>query len=172
MRAAKALGIASLIAALDKSRRRAWRAGQGIRGFEYALLRNPDKRPSSVPSGWGARCSSLDPIFVAAGAIAVHQGLPEHVVGGTLCWAVFVPVLQSQGVITGSSYRDIVQWTLWGGARLHGHFGSRFLAFQWRTALRAVTDLVDVRRAQGGCAERSGQTGNAQQSFSAGNSSR
>ena len=61
--------------------------------------------------------------------------------GGTLCWAVFVPILQAQGVITGTGYRTIVQWTLWGGVACMVTSGLLSFAMQWRSVLRAFTGL-------------------------------
>ncbi|MBV8837953.1 MAG: OPT/YSL family transporter, partial [Alphaproteobacteria bacterium] len=62
-------------------------------------------------------------------------------ISGTLCWAVVVPVLQAQGVITGAGFAPIVQWTLWFGASCMVAAGLLSFALSWRTALRAFHDL-------------------------------
>jgi hypothetical protein len=54
---------------------------------------------------------------------------------------IFVPVLQHQGVIAGSGYGALVQWTLWGGVACMVSSSLLAFALQWRTALRAFTDL-------------------------------
>jgi uncharacterized oligopeptide transporter (OPT) family protein len=58
-------------------------------------------------------------------------------VGGTLCWAVFVPILQHADIITGSGFRDVVQWTLWFGASCMVSSGILGFILQWRVALQA-----------------------------------
>ena len=159
MRAAKALGIAGLLAALDKF----WADGFALLAKELAKLANSPawlnamkllpKFSSSVllkklnelylGPAWMTRTVlfSWDPVFVAAGAITGFRVCASMLAGGTFCWAVFVPILQSKGIITGTAYRDIVQWTLWGGTACMVTSGLVSFAFQWRTALRAVTNL-------------------------------
>ena len=82
-----------------------------------------------------------DPIFLAAGALTGLRVSASMMLGGTLCWAVFVPILQHQGVIAGTGYRDIVQWTLWGGVACMVTSGLLSFALQWRSALRAFGNL-------------------------------
>jgi uncharacterized oligopeptide transporter (OPT) family protein len=60
---------------------------------------------------------------------------------GTLCWAVFVPILQSNGVITGAGFSIIVQRTLWFGAPCMVAAGLLSFGLNWRTALRAFRDV-------------------------------
>src|SRR5205085_10221351 len=62
-------------------------------------------------------------------------------VSGTLCWAVAVPVLQTNGVIEGAGFANIVQWTLWFGASCMVAAGLMSFALSWRTALSAFQDL-------------------------------
>src|SRR6266511_4568855 len=54
---------------------------------------------------------------------------------------VFAPVLQHRGLIEGSGYGTIVQWTLWGGVACMVSSSLLSFALQWRTALRAFADL-------------------------------
>ena len=66
--------------------------------------------------------------------------------GGTLCWAVFVPILQYHGVIPleldpDTAWRVVVQWTLWGGVACMVTSGLLSVAFQWRSVLRAFGSL-------------------------------
>ena len=76
---------------------------------------------------FGSHCKSwsdrtvmfaLDPMLLAAGALTGMRVSFSMFLGGTLCWVVFVPVMQSQGIIPPSplDYRDIIQWPLWGGS--------------------------------------------------------
>ena len=42
-----------------------------------------------------------DPVFLGAGALMGIRAASSIFFGGTLCWAVFVPIMQAQGVIVG-----------------------------------------------------------------------
>ena len=80
----------------------------------------------------------------------VHRGRRHHrparragacCSGSITAWMIFVPVLQHQGVIEGSGYGTLVQWTLWGGVACMVTSSLLSFALQWRTALRAFADL-------------------------------
>ena len=121
LRAAKALGLAGLIAAIDKF----WAEGlstisASLEPFSSeALLISLQKwLLGSHYAAWSGRTVifSWDFIFVAAGAIIGMRVCATMLVSGSLCWAVVVPVLQAKGVIEGAGFAAIVQWTLWFGA--------------------------------------------------------
>src|SRR5690606_23248143 len=121
LRAAKALGLAGLIAAVDK----VWSEGLSSispsleRLSSGALLTHLQKwLLGSHYQAWSDRTVvfSWDFIFLAAGAITGMRVCATMLVSGTLCWAVVVPVLQNEGVIEGAGFAAIVQWTLWFGA--------------------------------------------------------
>ena len=82
-----------------------------------------------------------DPIFIGAGVLMGLRPAASILLGGTLCWCVFVPYMQAAGVITGTGYRDIVQWTLWGGVSCMVASGLLAFALQWRTMGRALRGL-------------------------------
>ncbi|MCX6944638.1 MAG: OPT/YSL family transporter, partial [Opitutales bacterium] len=82
-----------------------------------------------------------DPIFIAAGALMGIRAAASIFLGGTLCWAVFVPLMQAQGVITGTGYRSVVQWTLWGGVSCMVVSGLLAFFMQWRAIARAFRGL-------------------------------
>jgi uncharacterized oligopeptide transporter (OPT) family protein len=82
-----------------------------------------------------------DPIFIAAGTLMGIRPAASILLGGTLCWAVFVPVMQAHGVITGTSYRNIVQWTLWGGVSCMVVSGLLAFFMQWRAIAKAFRGL-------------------------------
>jgi len=65
-------------------------------------------------------------------------------ISGTLCWGVFVPILQQQGVNTGGGFRDIVQWTLWGGTACMVTGGILSFALQWKSIVRALGSLGNI----------------------------
>ena len=149
MRAAKALGIAGLIAALDNF----WHDGLAVLdGFlmkSYHLVTNFNLFSSDTliikfnalvfGPAWVGRTVmfSWEPIFIAAGAITGLRVCVSMLISGTLCWAVFVPVMQDAGVITGSGFRDVVQWTLWGGTSCMVAGGLLNFVLQWRIAVQA-----------------------------------
>ena len=146
LRAAKALGLAGVIAAIDKF----WAEGlQAVspsleRFSSGALLTELQKwLLGSQYEAWAGRTVvfSWDFIFLAAGAITGMRVCATMFVSGTLCWAVVVPILQSNGVIEGTGFAAIVQWTLWFGASCMVTSGLLSFALSWRTALSAFHDL-------------------------------
>ena len=146
LRAAKALGLAGLIAAIDK----VWAEGLSAispsleRFSSGALLTDLQKwLLGSHYEAWAGRTVvfSWDFIFLAAGAITGMRVCATMFVSGTLCWAVVVPVLQANGVIEGAGFAAIVQWTLWFGASCMVAAGLLSFALSWRTALSAFRDL-------------------------------
>jgi uncharacterized oligopeptide transporter (OPT) family protein len=82
-----------------------------------------------------------DPIFIAAGAITGMRVCLSMLISGTLCWAIYVPILQSRGVFEGSGFRTVVQWTLWGGTACMVSSGLLNFLLQWKTSLRAFRHL-------------------------------
>jgi putative OPT family oligopeptide transporter len=147
LRAAKALGLAGLIAALDK----VWAEGLPAispslgRFSSAALLTDLQKwLLGSHYAAWAGRTVifSWDFIFVAAGAIVGMRVCATVLISGTLCWAVVVPILQGYGVIEGAGFAAIVQWTLWFGSSCMVAAGLVSFLMSWRTALRAFDDLA------------------------------
>jgi OPT family oligopeptide transporter len=146
LRAAKALGLAGVIAAIDK----VWAEGLSAispsleRFSSGALLTDLQKwLLGSHYEAWAGRTVvfSWDFIFLAAGAITGIRVCATMFVSGTLCWAVVVPILQSNGVIEVAGFASIVQWTLWFGASCMVASGLLSFALSWRTALSAFHDL-------------------------------
>jgi uncharacterized oligopeptide transporter (OPT) family protein len=146
LRAAKALGVAGLIAAIDKvwveglstisASLERFSSGAQLTGLQKWLL-------GSHYEAWSGRTVvfSWDFIFLAAGAITGMRVCATMFVSGTLCWAMVVPVLQTEGVIEVAGFTAIVQWTLWFGASCMVAAGLLSFALSWRTALSAFRDL-------------------------------
>src|SRR5262249_38213309 len=146
LRAAKALGLAGLVAAIDKiwaeglstvnASLERFSSGSLLMGLQKWLL-------GSHYEAWSGRTVifSWDFIFVAAGAITGMRVCATMFVSGTLCWAVVVPVLQAKGVIEGAGFAALVQWTLWFGASCMVAAGLLSFALTWRTGLSAFRDL-------------------------------
>lgn len=94
-----------------------------------------------------------DPIFLAGGALMGLRAGASMFLGGTLCWGVFVPILQGNGTIAGTGFREIVQWTLWGGVSCMVTSGLLAFFMQWRTILTALGSAGRMfRRKQAGVA--------------------
>jgi OPT family oligopeptide transporter len=152
MRAAKALGIAGVLAALSQF----WADGLKLisaRLEPFSISTWIDKLNSFVlGEAWMGRTVLFvwDPVFLAAGALTGLRVSASMLLGGTLCWAVFVPILQHQGIIAGSGYREIVNWTLWGGVACMVTSGLLSFALQWRSALRALGNLGTIFRSAEG----------------------
>jgi OPT family oligopeptide transporter len=146
LRAAKALAFAGLIAAIDKF----WAEGLSTvsasleRFSSGALLTGLQKwLLGSHYEAWSGRTVvfSWEFIFLAAGAIIGIRVCATIFVSGTLCWAVVVPLLQTNGIIQSAGFAAIVQWTLWFGASCMVTAGLLSFALSWRTALSAFRDL-------------------------------
>src|SRR5208282_3722035 len=87
-----------------------------------------------------------DIIFFAAGALTGLRTSASMLLGGTLCWAVFIPILQYQGIAPSDmdpkdAFKTLVQWSLWGGVSCMITSGLLSVVFQWRSALRALGSL-------------------------------
>ncbi len=102
LRSARALGIAGLLAALSKF----WTEGlvlisSSLANFQIgAWVTSLNK--AVVGTAWMGRTVmfSWEPLFIAAGAITGLRVCASMLVGGVLCWMVFVPVFLDQNVIT------------------------------------------------------------------------
>src|SRR2546425_6494076 len=89
---------------------------------------------------------SWEPMFIAAGAITGLHVCWSMLLGSITSWMIFAPVLQHRGIIEGSGYGSLVQWTLWGGVACMVTSSLLSFALQWRTALRAVADVGAMLR--------------------------
>jgi len=148
IRAARALGIAGVLAALDKFWLEGLPAlGGALKAPFLALLSTStwiDKfNLAVIGKAWIDRTVlfAWDPIFIAAGAIIGMRVCASILLGSVTCWMIFVPIMQDQGVITGAGFRDIVQWTLWGGTSCMVSSGILSFALQWKSAVRAFRGL-------------------------------
>jgi len=142
-RTARALGWAAVAAAMSQF----WSDGlhlisTRLEPFSLASLVTRFDQ-SAFGKLWMSRTVMFtwDPVFIAAGTIMGLRSAASMFLGGTLCWAVYVPALQSAGVIHGTSYRDLVQWTLWGGVSCMVVSGLLGVALQWRLAADALAGL-------------------------------
>jgi uncharacterized oligopeptide transporter (OPT) family protein len=142
-RSARALGLAGLIALVSKF----WADGLVIVNAKLAPFMistwTSAFNERVLGPAWMGRTVMLswEPMFFAAGAITGLRVSWSMLLGGVSAWMVFVPLLQHRGVIQGSGYATLVQWTLWGGVACMVASSLLSFALQWRTAARAFTDL-------------------------------
>jgi len=143
MRSARALGWAGLIAAAGKlwadglvlvsAKLAPWMIGTWIGTLNHRVF-GPAWMGRTVMLSW-------EPMFIAAGAITGLHVCWSMLLGSVTAWMIFAPLLQHRGVIEGAGYATIVQWTLWAGVACMVSSSLLSFAMQWRTALRAFTDL-------------------------------
>lgn len=90
---------------------------------------------------------SWEPMFIAAGAITGVRVCVSMLLGSVLCWMIFAPWLQTQGLVgPEGGYRAIVSWSLWAGTSCMVTSGILAFAMQWRSAVRAFSSLGDMFR--------------------------
>ena len=143
MRAARALGIAGILAAIDNFWHDGFAMIARLAPFSSEALVTKFNAVVFGPAWVGRTVMfSWEPIFIAAGAITGMRVCVTMLISGTLCWAVFVPLMQDAGVITGSGFRDVVQWTLWGGTSCMVAGGLLSFVLQWKSALRAFSGFA------------------------------
>ncbi len=143
MRAARALGIAGILAAANQF----WKDGMALIHPRLAPL-SIDAVVTKVNEvvlgkAWMDRTVLFewDPVFIAAGALTGMRASASMLLGGTLCWAVYVPIMQHYGIIADTGYKEVVKWTLWGGVSCMITSGLLSFGLQWRSALRAFGSL-------------------------------
>ncbi len=143
MRSARALGWAGALAVIGKF----WAEGLVLVNVKLAPLMINSwigaLNERVFGAVWMGRTVMLswEPMFIAAGAITGLRVGWSMLLGSITAWMIFVPLLQHRAVIEGSGYGTLVQWTLWGGVACMVTSSLLSFALQWRTALRAFTDL-------------------------------
>ncbi len=163
VRAAKALAVAGGLAALDNF----WAGGLAVVDKSMAAWFHIKTHLEVASSGklidkaqawllgqknyslWHGRTVlfSWDAIFVAAGAITGMRVCVSMLISGTLCWAVFVPILQHYGYISmRGGFRECVQWTLWGGTACMVSAGILSFFLQWRSIVNAFRSLAALAK--------------------------
>ncbi|MFI4888948.1 MAG: OPT family oligopeptide transporter [Steroidobacterales bacterium] len=147
---ARALTIAAIAAASSEF----WSDGLALvstRLAPFGLGAFIDRLNAAVLGpAWTTRTVAFvwDPVFIAGGVLMGLRAAASIFAGGVLCWCVFVPYLQGEGVITGHAYRDLIQWTVWGGVSCMVSSGLFTLALQWRSITRAFSSLGAMFRNQ------------------------
>jgi OPT family oligopeptide transporter len=145
MRAAKALGIAGVLAAIDNFWHDGFAAIARLAPFSSDTLVTKLNAVVFGPTWVGRTVMfSWEPIFIASGAIMGMRVCISILIGSIVCWMGFVPALQHAGLITGSGFRDCVQWSVWPGVSCMVAASLLNLILQWRISLRAFLDLGKI----------------------------
>jgi putative OPT family oligopeptide transporter len=157
MRSAKALGIAALIAGLHKF----WWEGlvrihSSLENLQLGTWFNRFNEwwdgawvkmtTGTVGTVWAGRTVliSLDPIFLAAGAITGLRVCASMMLGAVLCWMVYIPIVSANGLIERNSFSGNVQWSLWAGTACMVTSSLVSFALQWRSIVRAFSGLASI----------------------------
>jgi OPT family oligopeptide transporter len=142
MRAAKALGIAGILAAIDNFWHDGFAAIARLAPFSSDTLVTKFNAVVFGPAWMGRTVMfSWEPIFIASGAIMGMRVCLSILAGSIVCWMGFVPALQHAGLITHDGFRDCVQWALWPGVSCMVFASLLNFILQWRISLRAFLDL-------------------------------
>jgi len=145
MRAAKALGIAGVLAAIDNFWHDGFALIARLAPFSSDTLVTKLNAVVFGPTWVGRTVMfSWEPIFIASGAIMGMRVCVSIIIGSIVCWMGFVPALQHAGLITGSGFRDCVQWSVWPGVSCMVTASLLNLILQWRVSLRAFLDLAKI----------------------------
>jgi OPT family oligopeptide transporter len=145
MRAAKALGIAGILAAIDNFWHDGFAAIARLAPFSSDTLVTKFNAVVFGPAWMGRTVMfSWEPIFIASGAIMGMRVCLSILAGSIVCWMGFVPALQHAGLITHDGFRDCVQWALWPGVSCMVFASLLNFILQWRISLRAFLDLGKI----------------------------
>ncbi len=153
MGSAIALGVSGVLAVLDKLYL------DGLHLFSTALQRfelgNFVARFNRAVFGpvWMGRTVMLswEPMFIAAGAITGIRVCTSMLIGGITCWMMYIPWIQGmqdasgQPLLTATpTFRQAVDWSLWGGTACMVTSGLLAFGLQWRSALRAFSGMAKM----------------------------
>ena len=156
MRAAAALLIAGVVAAADKFWAdgfmlvsKLWASLAALK--DWSSLTLIDKLQAKILGSlyplWQGRTMTFnwDLTFIGAGALTGIRVCTSMLISATLCWGVFVPILQQQGTIPmAGGFKDCVQWSLWGGTACMVASGLLSFLLQWKSTVRAFSSLGSI----------------------------
>lgn len=140
----------------DKARLLGMAAGIGallafFRDAKGAFM--PFNIPASIPlpftiAGKAAKDWTLtlksELVLFGAGALMSFRTGWSLLLGGILTYVFLAPSLLAQGLIADSSYKEIVNWTLWPGAAVLVASGLTSFALDWRSVSRSFAGLSRI----------------------------
>ncbi len=142
MRAAKALGIAGVIAAIDNFIHDGFAVIPKLAAFSSDTLCTKLNEVIFGPAWMGRTVMmSWEPIFIASGAIMGMRVCISILFGSIVCWMMYVPWLQHEGLIVKGGFHECIQWVLWPGVSCMVFASLLNLGLQWRITARAFRDL-------------------------------
>jgi uncharacterized oligopeptide transporter (OPT) family protein len=145
MRAAKALGIAGVIAAMDNFIHDGFAVIPRLAKFSSDTLCSRFNEIFFGPAWMGRTVMmSWEPIFIASGAIMGMRVCLSILFGSIVCWMIYVPALQHAGLIVKGGFKECVQWCLWPGVACMVFSSLLDLILKWRISLRAFRDLAQM----------------------------
>jgi hypothetical protein len=146
MRAAKALGIAGALAAIDNFIHDGFAVIPKLVAYSSDTLCTKFSAFLFGPTWVGRTVMfSWEPIFIASGAIMGMRVCLSILAGSFVCWMAYVPALQNVGLIKATGgFRECVQWTLWPGVSCMVFASLLNFILQWRISLRAFLDLGKI----------------------------
>ena len=143
MRAARALGIAGVIAAIDNFIHDGFAAIPKLAAYSSDTLCTKLNEFVFGPLWMGRTVMfSWEPIFIASGAIMGMRVCVSILIGSIVCWMMYMPALQNAGLVSmKGGFRECVQWALWPGVSCMVFSSLLNLVLQWRISLRAFAGL-------------------------------
>lgn len=88
--------------------------------------------------------AEVSPMMIAAGAIMGLKVCWSILLGGIINFVFLAPWMMDLGVIQETGYREIVKWSLWGGAACMVTSALLSFGLQWRTAIRAFSGVASL----------------------------
>ncbi len=85
-------------------------------------------------------------LMLGAGALMSFRTGWSLLLGAGLTFGVIAPAMYEAGVITDVGYKPIVSWTVWMGAAVLVSSGLTSFAFQWKSVVKSVTELMKLLR--------------------------
>lgn len=85
-------------------------------------------------------------LMLGAGALMSFRTGWSLLLGAGLTFGVIAPAMYEAGVIADAGYKPIAGWTVWMGASVLVSSGLTSFAFQWRSVVKSVTELMAMIR--------------------------
>ncbi len=138
-RQAKALGYASLFAAVLTWLRDAWKL------IPDPLLAPPFQLAGHTLKEWTLSIKA-EVVLIGVGSLMSFRTGWSLLLGGVLTYGVFGPQLLEDGLIRAAAYKEIVKWSMWPGAGILVGAGLTSFALDYRSLGRAFSGLGAVLR--------------------------